>query len=589
MISEDTPDDGAYRGDEPALYASGFRLAGTVRGIATRVPGAPAAGRDLAAVAGTGEAWSVPMRFTGRIESSARGTLLRDAFVEAGRPALTVRLGDSYPAVDAFRNQAETRRGVAASAVHGPLDARVLASPAGFAAAGPGGAATGSLYGANARLSGAKGAVHAGGFHGAGGPGTAAAPVSARRSLAHLGAEARAGAGAGISVAGALSRSADSAGVQRSGGALRAEARNRWPLLQGGVIWERADRGFRSLGPAGGYAGGEWVEVAQRLGWSRLVQPYTRWRRAGGAPAEPGFPSTQPVGTLLALGLAVTLGRDRSLDVSRRDESLPGAALRRGYLAQAAGSLGGAFSAQALFEQESSRGTALDLTTRHALAGLTWTTETHGLWRVFGDVATTRTDDPTGRRVGFAWGVEGYHLSLTERWRIRGTGTMRTSASPGPARPTGSLDVTLACGGRWRGLDVEPEARVSRVDWRGGGGTPEYSGTLRVSQSFALRAFPVKAEVTGRVWDDADGDGLIDPDERTVAGAAILLDGDRRALSDADGRFVFRDLPEGVYRLSADPWDLPVGLRPAADRPVILTLSRGTTEVDVAVRGEGTR
>jgi len=85
-----------------------------------------------------------------------------------------------------------------------------------------------------------------------------------------------------------------------------------------------------------------------------------------------------------------------------------------------------------------------------------------------------------------------------------------------------------------------------------------------------------------------NGDGRLDPGEPPVAGAAVLLEDDRRAVSDAGGRFEFRDLPEGVYRIEVDAWDLPVGLRPAAARPAVLTVSRGVATLDLPVHRDGT-
>ena len=71
------------------------------------------------------------------------------------------------------------------------------------------------------------------------------------------------------------------------------------------------------------------------------------------------------------------------------------------------------------------------------------------------------------------------------------------------------------------------------------------------------------ARVSGRVWDDEDGDGLQDEGEAAVAGWWVGLyatDGELFAKTDTDeaGYYLFTDVPEGLYTLGfAEPGTSP--------------------------------
>ncbi|MBI4353496.1 MAG: hypothetical protein HY593_06210 [Candidatus Omnitrophica bacterium] len=70
--------------------------------------------------------------------------------------------------------------------------------------------------------------------------------------------------------------------------------------------------------------------------------------------------------------------------------------------------------------------------------------------------------------------------------------------------------------------------------------------------------FPIRAArvVTGRVFIDENGNGLMDAGEKVVPGVKVLL-GPHQVFSDKEGWYLFDGLKKGSYALSVDPGTLP--------------------------------
>jgi len=64
-----------------------------------------------------------------------------------------------------------------------------------------------------------------------------------------------------------------------------------------------------------------------------------------------------------------------------------------------------------------------------------------------------------------------------------------------------------------------------------------------------------EGEISGRIWIDANGNGLQDEDEKGLAGAEVTLVGDETytAATDADGEYSFVKIPIGEYAVSFAP------------------------------------
>jgi uncharacterized repeat protein (TIGR01451 family) len=74
--------------------------------------------------------------------------------------------------------------------------------------------------------------------------------------------------------------------------------------------------------------------------------------------------------------------------------------------------------------------------------------------------------------------------------------------------------------------------------------------------------FEEKGLLLGRVFLDLDKDGLFSPGDIPLPGARLLLPGGLQVLTDAEGRYAFRDLPHGVYEVMLDPATAPFPPRP---------------------------
>ncbi len=88
------------------------------------------------------------------------------------------------------------------------------------------------------------------------------------------------------------------------------------------------------------------------------------------------------------------------------------------------------------------------------------------------------------------------------------------------------------------------------------------------------------ARVTGRVWHDANGNGLFDEGETPLSDVRIVTASGRDTLTDMDGCFVIADLPPGEHVFAIDEKTLPDG-KTAATKPVAVQAFAGRETSDV--------
>ena len=66
------------------------------------------------------------------------------------------------------------------------------------------------------------------------------------------------------------------------------------------------------------------------------------------------------------------------------------------------------------------------------------------------------------------------------------------------------------------------------------------------------------ARIEGRVINDVNNNGKIDPDEKGMPDVLILLEpGNNNAYTDEDGKFTFENILPGKYKIRLDPATLP--------------------------------
>lgn len=79
----------------------------------------------------------------------------------------------------------------------------------------------------------------------------------------------------------------------------------------------------------------------------------------------------------------------------------------------------------------------------------------------------------------------------------------------------------------------------------------------------------------GRVWCDADRDGERDADEAGVGGARLYLDNGYLAITDAEGRFHFKDIDPGTHAVKLDASTLLPGAELTTDEVRVIHFTRG--------------
>lgn len=97
------------------------------------------------------------------------------------------------------------------------------------------------------------------------------------------------------------------------------------------------------------------------------------------------------------------------------------------------------------------------------------------------------------------------------------------------------------------------------------------SSTLRVDRDPELFA----ATVVGRVFEDRDGDGVLDDDEPGLAGVLVGTSASLYVVSDAHGRFSIPGMSPGRTVIAVDEGSLPFGARLSTARRRVLTLTPG--------------
>ena len=93
------------------------------------------------------------------------------------------------------------------------------------------------------------------------------------------------------------------------------------------------------------------------------------------------------------------------------------------------------------------------------------------------------------------------------------------------------------------------------------------------------------------VWIDTDGDGVVDSGERSIPDVLVNLYDENGILvaiaeTDANGNYLFTDLPPGTYLVQLDPNSLPEEVRATFDRDgspdlnTLVNLSSGLSILD---------
>ena len=113
-------------------------------------------------------------------------------------------------------------------------------------------------------------------------------------------------------------------------------------------------------------------------------------------------------------------------------------------------------------------------------------------------------------------------------------------------------------------------------------------GEINLDQDFGYQ--PQTGTIGDTVWLDLDGDGVQDAGEPGIPGVTVYLyDGDGNLIgttvTDANGNYLFTNLPPGVYTVAIDINTLPPGLRATYDLDGLLdyrtTITLGAGEINL--------
>ncbi|MGH7179325.1 MAG: MSCRAMM family protein [Tepidisphaeraceae bacterium] len=137
------------------------------------------------------------------------------------------------------------------------------------------------------------------------------------------------------------------------------------------------------------------------------------------------------------------------------------------------------------------------------------------------------------------------------------------------------------------GGDVPSGSRVVRVTLVATKQFGRYADGYADDVSFKLASNgdPTRGFITGRVYDDANGNGKVEPGEKRMSGVGVYVDrnrngrhdkGEWNALTDANGSYLIASVPTGQYTLREDK--LPDGYRvTTSSRPTIVVNGGLTT------------
>lgn len=342
--------------------------------------------------------------------------------------------------------------------------------------------------------------------------------------------------------------------------------------------------------PAAGSSGNDFGELAASLSGSVWLDANNNGVRDVGENGIAGVSVSLPAGTLDALGNAVAAAVTDANGAYRFGDLLAGTYAVTEQAAQpvvggvttlngitVAGTVGG-----------SSSGTATPVATLpSAITGIVLPAGGDSVQNDFGETLGVSLSgrvffdaDNDGVQSGAAeTGIDGVTLTLTGTDDTGASVSVTTTTDangdyafdglrPGtytvtePQQPTGTSNgqtVAGTVGGTSTGtatpITIVPSA-ISTIDLT----TP---GSASVDNLFG--EIPLNSAISGRVWEDTDNDGVIDPSEQGIGNVVVRLTGTdlagntitRDVTTQPDGSYAFTELPPGTYTLT-EP-DQPAG------------------------------